>query len=145
MSIVNEDRSIPEMALHSAERFGDDIAVIDGPVQLSFQDIGRQMLAVGRALWRGGLQPGDRVAVWAPNSAAWIPAALGIHAAGGWLVPLNTRFKGGEAAYVLGKTGARTLICADGFLGVDYVDMLRRADPSSRRPRRHRDPRRPRR
>ena len=130
MSIVVEHRSIPRMALRSAERFGDDLAVLDGPTRMSFRDLGDRMIEVGRALVAGGVAPGDRVALWAPNSAAWIPAALGIHAAGAWLVPLNTRFKGTEAAYVLAKTEARTLICANGFLGADYVDMLRRADPT---------------
>ena len=130
MSVVDEYRSIPRMALRSAERFGDGIAVLDGSVSMSFRELGDRMVEVGRSLVAGGVRPGDRVALWAPNSAAWISAALGIHAAGAWLVPLNTRFKGEEAAYVLAKTQARTLICADGFLGADYVGMLRRADPS---------------
>ena len=41
---------------------------------------------------------GDRVAVWAPNSLEWIVAALGVTTAGGVLVPVNTRFRGAEAA-----------------------------------------------
>ena len=48
-----------------------------------------------------GIEPGDRVAVWAPNSLEWIVAALAITTAGGVLVPVNTRFKGAEAAYIL--------------------------------------------
>ena len=56
-----------------------------------------------------GLQPGDRVGVWAPNIAEWVIAALGAIGAGGVLVPLNTRFKGAEAAFVLGRSGARFL------------------------------------
>ena len=51
---------------------------------------------------RVGHRAGDRVAVWAPNSLEWIVAALGVTTAGGVLVPINTRFRGAEAAYVLG-------------------------------------------
>ena len=42
------------------------------------------------------------------------------------LVPLNTRFKGGEAAYVLGRSRARVLFTVNGFLDTDYVAMLAR-------------------
>ena len=43
-------------------------------------------------------------------------------------MPLNTRFKGAEAAYVLGKSRARMLFTVNGFLDTDYVAMLRDAD-----------------
>ena len=46
---------------------------------------------------RSGIEPGDRVAIWAPNCTEWVIAALGISAAGAVIVPPNTRFKGGEA------------------------------------------------
>ena len=63
-----------------------------------------------RALIAAGIEPGDRVAVWAPNSLEWIVAALGVTTAGGVLVPVNTRFKGAEAAYVLARSGARVAV-----------------------------------
>jgi acyl-CoA synthetase (AMP-forming)/AMP-acid ligase II len=125
-----EFRSIPRMALLNADRFGDEVAVIDGDLSLSFREVSDRMLAIGRALLANGIEPGDRVALWAPNSAGWITAALGILATGARLVPLNTRFKGQEAAYILNKCGAGTLLTVDGFLGFDYLDMVRRADPS---------------
>lgn len=130
MPAETEYRSIPRMALLNGERFAAEVAVIDSDTVLTFADVRSGMLAVGRALMAAGVGPGDRVALWAPNSAAWITTALGIHAAGAWLVPLNTRFKGNEAAYILRRTGARAVLAVDGFLGVDYLDMLRGADPS---------------
>jgi HIP---CoA ligase len=124
-----EFRSIPGMALRCAERFEDDIAVIDGDVALTFRDVADEMVLVARSLLAAGVRHGDRVALWAPNSAEWVTTALGILAVGARLVPINTRFKGSEAAYVLRKTGARALFCAKEFLGVDYVAMLRDSDP----------------
>ncbi len=118
-------RSIPRMALLNAQRFGDELAVIDDEVRLSFLAVRQQMVQIARALLADGIEPGDRVALWAPNSAGWIAAALGIMATGARLVPLNTRFKGSEAAFILERSAARTLICVDGFLGLDYVSMLR--------------------
>ncbi len=62
--------------------------------------------------------------MWAPNCAEWMLAALGLLRAGAVLVPLNTRFKGGEAAYILRNAGATTLLTVRGFLGADYPAML---------------------
>jgi acyl-CoA synthetase (AMP-forming)/AMP-acid ligase II len=48
-------------------------------------------------------------------------------AAGGVVVPLNTRYRGGEAADILSRSRARFLICVNGFLGTQYLDWLREA------------------
>ena len=105
---------------------------MDGQRRLSFVDVEQEMLAVARSLLAQGVEPGDRVAIWAPNSAAWICAALGALAARAWLVPLNTRLKGDEASYILRKTDARVLFVADGFLGIDYSASLRTVAPDLR-------------
>ena len=75
-----------------------------------------------------GITPGDRVAIWAPNMAEWVLAALGLLGAGAVLVPLNTRFKGPEAAYVLKRSGAKALFTVRGFLGIDYPALLEEED-----------------
>jgi acyl-CoA synthetase (AMP-forming)/AMP-acid ligase II len=49
--------------------------------------------------------------------------------AGGTIVPINTRFKGDEAAFVLQRSGAEVLFTVHDFLGIDYVTMLRAAAP----------------
>ena len=56
-------------------------------------------------------------------------AALGVYSAGGVIVPLNTRFKGAEAAYILDRARAKLLFTVTDFLDTDYVDLLRAADP----------------
>jgi acyl-CoA synthetase (AMP-forming)/AMP-acid ligase II len=124
--------TIPQLARASAERFGDAQAIVDGDQRLSFADVAAQMRAVAASLIAAGVEPGDRVAIWAPNCPAWIIAALGVHAAGGWLVPINTRLTGAEAAYILAKTDARALFASDGFLGRDFVGSLRAAAPRLR-------------
>jgi acyl-CoA synthetase (AMP-forming)/AMP-acid ligase II len=64
------------------------------------------------------------VAIWAFNSAEWIVAVLGLFQAGAVLVPVNTRFKGQEAADLLSRSGARLLLTVTDFLGTDFVAML---------------------
>ncbi len=120
--------SIPGLVADAAARFGEAEAVADGDVRLSFAQLERDALRVTGAAIAAGIHPGDRVAMWAPNMAEWIVAALGLVGAGAALVPLNTRFKGPEAAYVLTRSRARALFTVRGFLGIDYPAMLEEED-----------------
>jgi len=119
--------SIPGLVQARARDFGDREALVDedGAVRLSFEQLAAFMVRSTRAAMAAGLRPGDRASIWAPNMHQWIGAALGVLGAGGVLVPLNTRFKGSEAAYVLGKSRARMLFTVTNFLDTDYVAMLR--------------------
>ena len=121
--------TIPRLVRASAQRFPELDGLVDGEVRLSFPELAARIDEAARAFMAAGLEPGDRVGVWAPNIAEWVIAALGALGAGGVLVPLNTRFKGAEAAFVLGRSGARFLCTVNGFLGTDYVAMLRDAGP----------------
>ena len=76
-----------------------------------------------------GIEPGDRVAIWAPNCTEWVIAALGISAAGAVIVPPNTRFKGAEARYLLERADVKLLFTVTDFLDNDYEAMLR-AEPA---------------
>jgi acyl-CoA synthetase (AMP-forming)/AMP-acid ligase II len=115
----------------SSKRYGDRLAVIDGPWRLSYADLAAQARTMTRALMASGVQAGDRVAVWLPNTAHWLVAALGAHGAGASLVPMNTRYTGYEAADVLRRTGARVLFLPDRFLGQDYLAALMQAAPGA--------------
>ncbi|TYC20137.1 AMP-binding protein [Micromonospora sp. MP36] len=104
-------------------------AVVDGDVRLTYAQLDAEATRFARAAAAHGLQPGDRAVVWAPNSSRWIIAALGILAAGGILVPVNTRFKGEEARYAIGRVRADLLIVDDDFLGNNYLAAVRGDDP----------------
>ncbi|MEV6007528.1 FadD3 family acyl-CoA ligase [Streptomyces sp. NPDC051976] len=119
--------SVPRLVRDAAARFGDREAVVEGRTRISYAELGARVERSAAAAAAGGLRAGDRVAIWAPNTLQWIVAALGAVSAGGVLVPLNTRFKGAEAAYVLQRTRARLLFVTGTFLGTSYVAALRRA------------------
>src|SRR5690606_9520332 len=119
-------RTIPALALEAAERFGDAPFLEEGPLRLGFASFAQQALRAARAFLAAGVEPGDRVALWAPNLWEWPVVAVGLQAAGGVLVPLSTRFKGREAGFVLRRSRARLLVTMGGtFLGMDYVAALR--------------------
>ena len=124
-------RTICELVDDAAQRFPDLEALVDGDVRWTFPELRDRIRASARALMASGIEPGDRVAVWAPNIWEWVVAGLGVHLAGGVLVPVNTRFKGREADFILQKSRARILFTVTDFLDTDYVALLRAADGGS--------------
>jgi acyl-CoA synthetase (AMP-forming)/AMP-acid ligase II len=119
-------RTLPEVVRQAAETFGDRIAIKDGEVEMSYRELDAARLEAARAFIASGLQKGDRFAIWAPNIYQWIIAAIGAQSVGGVLVPLNTRMKGAEAAYVLQASGAKLLFTVGDFLGVHYPELIAR-------------------
>ena len=117
---VTLDHVLPALIDHVADRYGDTAFVVgeDGATTsfASFRDRARQ-LAAGLVAW--GIEHGDRIAIWAPNSPEWMVAASAIESIGAILVHINTRFKGHEARSELAKTRARNLFTLRGFLGND--------------------------
>lgn len=113
-------QTIPEMVLSAADRFGDAEAVVDGPLRYTFTEIVERIRCAAGAFAELGLNKGDRVAIWAPNSVEWIVAAFGLLTAGGVLVPVNTRFKADEAGDIIARSGVRAVLVQQRFLGQEY-------------------------
>ncbi len=99
----------------------DQTAVVDDASSLTYGALREESARVARSLIAAGVEPGDRVALWSPNSVRWVPTSFGVSMSGAALVPLNTRFKSAEAAYVVRSAGARVLLTVRDFLGQDFA------------------------
>ena len=121
---VGMSESIPAALDAAARAFPDREAIVDGDQRVTFAELHDRARTISQALAASGVRPGDRVAIWAPNSAAWIGASFGVYGAGAVLVPLNTRYRGEEAAHILRTSGARLLVTVTDFLESDYVALL---------------------
>ena len=93
-------------------------------VDLTWSDLADRVATFAGALVDLGVEPGDRVAVWAPNSYHWPIAALGTHYAGAVLVPLNTRYTVSEAQDIIDRSGALVVVTAGEFAGVDRLSEV---------------------
>jgi HIP---CoA ligase len=121
--------TIPAALDRAASQFGAQIAIAEpGGPRLTYAELRDRVQQTAGALAACGVEAGDRVAVWSPNTHHWVLAALGAQAAGATLVPVNTRFTGAEALDVIGRSGASALFVAGPFLGADRLSALRRAD-----------------
>ncbi len=127
--IPSVSASIPALVRESCLRYAGEEALVDGGRRWTFDQLDSAVLSAVRAAIAAGIKPSERIALWAPNSAEWILAALGVLGAGGILVPLNTRWKGEEVAYALQKSEASGLFVAQGFLAADQIGSLRAAAP----------------
>jgi HIP---CoA ligase len=122
------DHTMPELIAKAGRDYGADPFIVgeDGAVT-SFSALAGDVDRVATDLLSRGIAHGDRVAIWAPNSAGWIVAACAIESIGAIMVPINTRFRGEEAGYVLQRAGVKWLFAVPEFLGTDYIAMLKEA------------------
>jgi fatty-acyl-CoA synthase len=100
----------------SARRTPDKPALLEGDVQLSFADLDRAANRTANALADRGLRPGDRLAILAHNSAAFVITYLGCAKAGVVVVPINFMLGAAEIAFILRKAGAVALVVEDQLL-----------------------------
>jgi acyl-CoA synthetase (AMP-forming)/AMP-acid ligase II len=110
-----------------AEEIPHALFVADDRRSLSYRQFDDELIQAARATAAMGIGEGDRVAVWAPNVAEWLIAAMGASAIGGQIVALNSRFRGSEAAEAVRRSQPRLLFTTRAFLDTDYPAMLRSA------------------
>jgi acyl-CoA synthetase (AMP-forming)/AMP-acid ligase II len=122
--ILDIEPTLPAVLARAVRLFGDSPAIVTDAGTLSFRQLDAAVTRAAAAFDAAGLRHGDRVGMWAPNSAEWVVAALGAIVLGGIIVPLNTRLKGKEAAYILGRSRARLLVTVGEFLGTRYPDLI---------------------
>ncbi len=127
-------QTIPAVLREAADRFGDLEAIVDGGRRMTFAAALEAVGAIERALIGSGVAPGDRVALWAPNGLDSVTISFAVYGVGAVLVPINTRYKGSEAAHLLETAGVTLLFTVTDFLGVDYLQLLATALPEEKRP-----------
>ena len=90
-----------------------------------------------------GFQPGDRAAIFAPNSVEWITAALAIQSAGGAMVPIYPANTAEQAAYVIAHSDTKVLFVdtpallarvAEAWSSCSIVGRIVTLQPSDARP-----------
>jgi long-chain acyl-CoA synthetase len=80
---------------------------------IDYAEFGGRVRAAARALVEFGVEPGDRVGIFAPNSPGWAIADLGILTAGAVSVPIYATNTTEQAEYVAGDAGLRLLFVGD--------------------------------
>lgn len=125
---MNTDpRTTPAALDRIAHKLPDHDALISADRRLTYAQLRAEVRHAAAALIALGVAPGDRVALWSPNTWHWVVACLATHYAGGTLVPLNTRYTATEATDILARSNATVLIAMGRFLKADRLAELDRA------------------
>jgi acyl-CoA synthetase (AMP-forming)/AMP-acid ligase II len=120
-------RTVPAVLDRVAVQFSGHDAVVGPDRRLTYAQLRDAVRRAAAAMITLGVEPGDRIAIWSPNTWHWVVASLATHYAGGIVVPLNTRYTPSEATDILARTSAPLLIASGVFLGVDKTADLDRA------------------
>ena len=105
------------------------LVVASQGVRLTYAELLREVDRLAHGFLAMGLQPGDRVGIWAPNRLEWVLTQFATARAGLVLVNVNPAYRVTELAYALGKVGCRALVLAPTFKSSDYVAMVRELVP----------------
>jgi long-chain acyl-CoA synthetase len=84
-----------------------------GDVDLTYAQLLGSASGLARYLMRNGLESGDRVGIYMPNRAEWVPAWTGILQAGGTAVPMNVLLSPTAMRHVITDSAMKWLIVQD--------------------------------
>ncbi len=95
----------------------------------TYRELGERVDAFAAGLLALGFEPGERVAIWAPNCAEWVVTQFATAKAGLILVNINPAYRLAELEYALNKVGVAGIVTATAFKTSDYVGMLNALAP----------------
>jgi long-chain acyl-CoA synthetase len=94
----------------AARANGEQLAVVDGTVRLSWRETEQRVARAAAALCQLGMRPGDRVAILALNGFRYLELYYAVPWAAGVVMPLNTRLTATEVAAQLADAEASILV-----------------------------------
>ncbi len=110
----------------AAVRWGEREALVvrHQGVRMTWAELERSVTDYAAGLLSLGLQPGDRIGVWAPNCVEWVLAQFATARAGLIQVNINPAYRLHELEYALNRVGCKALITATRFKSSHYLDLL---------------------
>jgi fatty-acyl-CoA synthase len=93
-------------------------------VRWTWAELGRRVDALAAGLLALGLEPGDRIGIWAPNCSEWTLTQFASAKAGLILVNINPAYRRAELEYALNKVECRALVLAPALKTSDYLAIV---------------------
>ena len=120
------EQTIPDNLDATVARFADRDALVDVAqgIRWTYAEFAVQVDRLARALVATGLVKGERVGIWAPNSAQWTLVQYATAKIGAILVNINPSYRTHELEFVLKQAGISAVFLAESFKSSDYVAML---------------------
>jgi fatty-acyl-CoA synthase len=93
-------------------------------IRWSYAELNERAERLATGLLALGLEPGDRIGIWAPTCAEWTLTQFAAAKAGLILVTVNTAYRKAELEYALNKVACRALVLVKAHRGIEYRAML---------------------
>ena len=93
--------------------FPDNTAVIEGDRSIAYSRFNQDSSRIASGLINSGLKPGDRVALCAPNSYAWLTFYFGVLKAGAVVVTFSNHVKAEEFNHIISDCGPKVIFTTD--------------------------------
>lgn len=98
-------------------------------VDWSYRELQQRVNQLASGLISLGIEPGDRIGIWGPNSAEWVLTQLATAKIGAIMVCINPAYRLYELEYALNKVECKALITDENFKTSDYLGMLHTLAP----------------
>ncbi len=93
-------------------------------VRWSWGELGRRVDDLAAGLMALGLERGDRIGIWSPNTSEWTLAQFATAKAGLVLVNVNPAYRRSELDYALNKVECKALILAPALKTSNYLEIV---------------------
>jgi fatty-acyl-CoA synthase len=115
----------------AADRWGEREALVsvEQGVRWTFAELLDQADRFAAGLLALGLEPGERIGIWAPNCVEWTVTQFAAARAGLILVTINPAYRATEAAFTIAKAGLSALVFAERFKTSDYAAIMAEIAP----------------
>ena len=107
-----------------AHRDREALVVRHQNVRWSWGELGRRVDELAAGLLTLGLERGDRVGIWSPNTSEWTLAQFATAKAGLVLVNVNPAYRRAELEYAMNKVECRALILAPALKTSNYLEIV---------------------
>src|SRR5215471_19244684 len=118
--------TLAEALAQTAKRFPDREALVSRHQNLRYtwREFDDAVTRVAHGLAGFGLQPADRVGIWATNCAEWLLLQYACARAGYVLVNVNPAYRSHELAYILSRSGMKALFLRSQDARANYQEVL---------------------
>jgi long-chain acyl-CoA synthetase len=101
-----------EILPYAARRYADKTALVADGRSFSFNELEGLCSAFANGLAAAGVQAGDRVTLYGPNSWQWVVAYYGIAKTGAVVNPVNVMLTPEEVRYIVQDSGACAIVAS---------------------------------
>jgi fatty-acyl-CoA synthase len=113
---------------------GEALVVCHQDVRWTWTEFQQQVDRLATGLFSLGIEPGDRVGIWGPNSYEWVLVQFATAKIGAIMVCINPAYRLYELEYALNKVECKAIVSAESFKTSMYLQMLQELQQAKKLP-----------